>query len=106
MAALYLNVAFLISILIKRTGLAIIIYFTFVCIVDNLLWVVLTLKDSQLGYFLPLEAADSLVPNPFKPAMMEKRTVSDLSLLITAFCYLVCFGYILLNSFKRSDLKT
>ena len=106
MAALYLNVAFLISILIKRTGLAIIIYFTFVCIVDNLLWVVLTLKDSQLGYFLPLEAADSLVPNPFKPAMMEKRTVSDFSLLITALSYLTVFSYIILSSFKRSDLKT
>ena len=106
MAALYLIVAFLIAILIKRTGLSIIIYFTFVCIVDNLLWVVLTLKDSQLGYFLPLEAADSLVPNPFKPAMMEKRQVSDVSLLFTALIYLSVFGYIILNSFKRTDLKT
>ena len=106
MAALYLMVAFLIAILVKRTGLSIIIYFTIVCIVDNLLWVVLTLKDSQLGYYLPLEAADSLVPNPFKPKMMERRTVSDLSLLITAFSYLTVFGYIILSSFKRSDLKT
>ncbi|MGO8055631.1 hypothetical protein, partial [Rhizobium leguminosarum] len=106
MAALYLIVAFLVAILIKRTGLSIIIYFTFVCIVDNLLWVLLTVKDTQLGYFLPLEAADSLVPNPFKPKMMEKRTVSDLSLLITAAGYLVVFGYIILSNFKRTDLKT
>jgi len=106
MAALYLIVAFLVAILIKRTGLSIIIYFTFVCIVDNLLWVLLTVKDTQIGYFLPLEAADSLVPNPFKPKMMEKRTVSDLSLLITAAGYLVAFGYIILSSFKRTDLKT
>ncbi|MBC7848208.1 MAG: ABC transporter permease [Chitinophagaceae bacterium] len=106
MAALYLVVAFLVAILIKRTGLSIIIYFTVVCIVDNLLWVALTFRGSQAGYYLPLEAADSLIPNPFKPRMMEQRTVTDMSLLLTALAYLALFGYIILASFRRTDLKT
>lgn len=106
MATLYLTVAFLIAILVKRTGLAIIIYFAFVVFVDNLLWLALTFKDSQMGYFLPLESADSLVPNPFKPKMMERRKISDLSLIITASAYITAFTYAILEYFKRSDLKT
>lgn len=106
MAVLYLAVAFLIAILVKRTGLAIIIYFAFVCIADNLLWLVLTLKDSQLGYFMPLESVDSLVPNPFKPGMLEKRTVSDMSLITAAILYLSLYAFIIISYFKKADLKT
>ena len=106
MAAMYLVVAYLIAILIKRTGLSIIIYFAFVCIVDNLLWIILTLKGSQSGYFLPLESTDSLVPNPFKPSALERRTVSDMYLIIAAFSYLVVFSLIIKSYFQRIDLKT
>jgi len=106
MATVYLMVAFMVGILIKRTGLSIIIYFAFVCIVDNILWLVLTLKDSQVGYYMLLESVDSLVPNPFKPKLLERRTVSDLSLIAAAGCYILLFAYIITNYFKKSDLKT
>ena len=106
MATLYLMLAYLVSILVKRTGLSIIIYFAIVCIVDNVLWLIFTLKGSQLGYFMPLEAADSLVPNPFKPSIMEKRTVEDLALIITALAYISVYGFIIINYFRKADLKT
>jgi ABC-2 type transport system permease protein len=106
MAAVYLAVAFLIAMLVKRTGLSIIIYFAIVCIADNLLWLVLTLRDSQLGYFIPLETVDSLVPNPFKTGMFEKRTVSDTSLISAALVYVCLFGFIIISYFKKADLKT
>jgi ABC-2 type transport system permease protein len=106
MAVVYLAVAFLVAMLIKRTGLAIIIYFAFVCIADNLLWLIFTLRDSQLGYYMPLETVDSLVPNPFKPGMLEKRTVSDWSLVSAAALYISLFGFIVTTYFKKADLKT
>jgi len=106
MATIYLMVAFLVGILVKRTGLSIIIYFAIVCIIDNLLWLILTLYNKQYGYFLPLESADSLVPNPFKPALLEKRTVSDYALMGTATAYILLFGFIIIRYFKRTDLKT
>ena len=107
MATMYLMVAYLIAILIKRTGLSIIVYFAFVCIVDNLLWILLTLKNGQGGYFLPLESTDSLVPNPFKPAsILNQRTVSDSSLIITAVGYMVIFGIFIKSYFQKIDLKT
>lgn len=102
----YLMAAFLAAILIKRTGLAIIVYFGFVFIVDNLLWVILTLKNSQFGYLLPLETTDSLVPNPFKPNGMEQRKLADSTLVIGAFAYIILFGYIITSYFKKADIKT
>ena len=106
MATLYLMLAFLIAILVKRTGLSIIIYFAIVCIVDNVLWLIFTFRDSQVGYFMPLEAADSLLPNPFKPALMEKRTVPDYALIIAAFTYIGLYAFIIINYFRKADLKT
>lgn len=106
MAFVYLLMAFLIAIFVKRTGLSIIIYFTLVCIIDNVLWAGLTFKGSQLGYFLPLESVDSLVPNPFTPKMLEKRKVEDWSLIVTAFAYISLLGYFLIRHFKKVDLKT
>jgi ABC-2 type transport system permease protein len=105
MATVYLMVAFLVAILVKRTGLSIIIYFVLVVIVDNLLYMGLTFKQSQLGFFLPLETVDSLIPLPFKPKMVETRTVSDNSLIACAFVYLSLYVFIIIRYFKKADLK-
>lgn len=106
MATLYLMLAFLVAILIKRTGLSIIIYFAIVCIVDNVLWLIFTLKESQLGYFMPLEVVDSLIVNPFKPKLLEKRTVADYTLVVAAFSYIAVYGYVIITYFRKTDLKT
>ena len=106
MATMYMMVAFLTAILVKRTGLAIIIYFAFVCIVDNLGWLILTYNDGQFGYYLPLESTDSLLPNPFKPGMLERRKVSDMSLIIAAMVYIVGFGALMVAHFRKTDIKT
>jgi ABC-2 type transport system permease protein len=106
MATLYLMVAFLVAILVKRTGLSIIIYFVLVVILDNLLWLGLTFKGSQVGYFLPLETVDSLIPNPFKPKVFEARTVPDLALLISTALYLSVYIYVITAYFRKTDLKT
>jgi hypothetical protein len=106
MCILYLMVAFLVAILVKRTGLSIIIYFVLVVIVDNLLWLGLTFNGNQAGYFLPLETVDSLIPNPFKPKIMEGRTMPDFALIISTAIYLFIYGYIIINYFRKADLKT
>ena len=104
MATAYLMVAFLIAILVKRTGLSIIIYFVVVVIVDNLLWLSLTIKGSQAGYFMPMETVDSLVPNP--SGLLRTRTLDDYVLVIAAFAYLIVYAYIIINHFRKTDLKT
>ncbi len=104
MATAYLMVAFLIAVLIKRTGLAIIIYFVAVVIVDNILWVISTFKGLQIGFFVPMETVDSLIPNP--SGLMRTRTVSDLTLILAAVGYLVLYTIIIVRYFKNTDLKT
>lgn len=105
MATVYMMVAFLMAITIKRTGLAIILYFALVAIVDNFAWLILTMKDSQAGYYLPLECTDSLVPNPFKPKLLERRKVSDSNLVYTAIIYITVFGAFITLYFRKTDLK-
>lgn len=106
MATMYLLVAYFIAIFIKRTGLAIIIYFAFVCIIDNMLWAGLTFRGSQAGYFLPLETVDSLVPNPFKPKLLENRHVDDWALISGSVVYIFLLGYFMVKKFLSRDLKT
>ena len=106
MATLYLMLAFLVAILIKRTGLSIIIYFAIVCIVDNVLWLIFYAKESQVAYFMPLEVVDSLLTNPFKPQLLEKRTIPDSTLVIAAATYIAVYAYIIINYFRKTDLKT
>jgi hypothetical protein len=105
MATMYLVIGYFIAILVKRTGLAIIIYFAVVCIIDNILWLVLTMRKSQIGYLLPLESTDSLLPNPFKPGVLENRTLTDQTLIITAVIYLILFVYFIQQHFRRIDLR-
>lgn len=105
MATVYMMVAFLMAITVKRTGLAIILYFALVTIVDNFAWLILTMKNSQAGYYLPLECTDSLVPNPFKPKLLEQRKVADSNLIYTALGYIAVFSAIITIYFKRVDLK-
>lgn len=105
MATLYLIIAFLIAILIKRTGVAIIVYFGLVCIIDNLLWASLTFQKNQIGYFLPFEVVDSLVPNPFSPSVLKRRTISDWYLVGVSFSYITLWWYVIKKKFIQSDLK-
>jgi ABC-2 type transport system permease protein len=106
MATLYLMLAYLVAILVKRTGLAIIIYFAVVCILDNVLWLIFTLKNSQIGYYLLLEPADSLLTNPFKPKIMERRTVDDYTLIIAAVAYIGLYFSVIVSYFRKTDLRT
>lgn len=106
MAVNYLMVAFLAAILIKRTGLAIIVYFGFVIIVDNLLWTILSVKEYQAAYLLPLEVTDSLIPNPFAPKGFLKRNLADSTLIIGSIAYISLFAFIIINYFRKADIKT
>lgn len=106
MASYYLLVGFFIAILVKRTGLAVISYFILVYVIDFLLWLLLTMKGSQIGYFGIFETVDSLVPSPFTPEVMKRRTIADYTLLISTAAYISLFTYLIVNRFKNADLKT
>lgn len=108
MATVYLMSAFLIAMLVKRTGLAIIIYFAFI-ILDTIIYLIFTLYDNwvgQVAYFLPLESTDSLITFPFKPSLLERRKVPDYTLIGAAIAYIVLLWFIIVRYFRNTDLKT
>lgn len=105
MAFHYLLIAFFIAILVKRTGLAVIVYFISVYVIDGVLWLILTMNGSQIGYFLPFESVDGLLPWPFD-GVFRIRTVPDYALLISTAAYVSLFTYLIVNRFKNADLKT
>lgn len=106
MAFHYLLIAFFIAILVKRTGLAVIVYFISVYVIDGVLWLILTINNGQMGYFLPFETVDGLVPWPFSSDRFRFRTVPDYALLISTAAYITLFSYLIVNRFKNTDLKT
>jgi hypothetical protein len=53
---------------------------------------------------MPVEVTDSLVPNP--SGFLRTRTVSDLALIIGAVAYVSIYAYIIINYFRKADLKT
>ena len=68
MSIAYLSFAALLAILLKKSGLAIFIYMSYVMIIEPLLKVGLKFKDwaiKDYANYLPLNAVEDLMPNPF-----------------------------------------
>jgi ABC-2 type transport system permease protein len=62
----YLLFAFTLAILFRKSGVAIIIFFIYGLIAENMLSGLLNWKASPAGYLLPLQAADVLTPGSIK----------------------------------------
>jgi ABC-2 type transport system permease protein len=62
----YLLFAFTLAILFRKSGVAIIIFFIYGLVVENMLSGLLNWKASPIGYFLPLQSADILTPGSIK----------------------------------------
>lgn len=68
MSVAYLSFATLLAILLKKAGLAIFIYMAYAIIIEPLLKVGMKFKDWSIGdyaNYLPLNAIEDLMPNPF-----------------------------------------
>ena len=104
----YSMIAFLISILIKRAGLSIGVFFIYFLVEQVIVGVLRNKYKIQNVNFLPEEVTDRLIPNPYLKAMLTKdRPVWEHlipSLLIVAFLYLVVYCFVSGRRFLRSDL--
>ena len=61
----YMGLSLLIALFIKRSGLAIGLFFLYAFILDNLLGAIVNkITSSQVGNFLPLQASDEMLPFP------------------------------------------
>jgi len=117
-AVTYNFIAILLGLLIRRTGLAIAVYFIY-CVVENGISVMLLgwsvkLKEQyhtdlgNLGNYLPMNAADGLLYSPFSnlTKMASKFLPSDFTWLVLSFAivYIVIFYFWSIKRMQKSDL--
>jgi len=112
----YLMVALVISILIKRAGLAMGIFFLYAIVLEQiavqLLRRYINEKSyfSDLGKFLPLETTDRLIPQPFLRRFLSSSDQArawkhDLPFFIgVSTFYLLVYVFICHWKFKKNDL--
>lgn len=102
----YCMLALLVSVVFRRSGIAMGVYFLYVVVFDNILFFVFNKYLNNTGYFLLTESADNIIPMPiFRGVQSQLLTRPDISYQLVA-CGIYIGLFILLSYRKtgRSDL--
>jgi ABC-type transport system involved in multi-copper enzyme maturation permease subunit len=98
----YTNLALLISVLTRRSGIAIGVYFLYVTVLENILVQLLNHYANNTGYFLPLETNDSLIKLPAFEAITNQYTHAPAIPILLA-CSLVYIGLYVFASKRKLE---
>jgi hypothetical protein len=94
-ALTYMFFALLLAVLLRRSGLAIIIFILYGVVFEWLISATLTfnLKAAPYSYFLPLQTSDVLIPAPFGKQVFypDMPAAGTLIAVITAYLFLYLF---------------
>ena len=105
-ALTYTHVGLLIGTIVKKSGIAISIYFTYSVFIKNLLALLLNRYFDGIGGFTPIKSADHLIELPFFKQMT--KTIIDQPnltwLLIMTVLYLGGFYWATLKKYTSQDL--
>ena len=102
----YCSAALLFSMLFKRSGITIGVYFLYSTIIENMIAGLLNKYVDNVGRYLPLESSDNLIRFPFLKAIVAQMTTSyNTELLFTmSLLYLSLFFFISYRKFATDDL--
>lgn len=107
----YMSFALLLSLLLKRSGLAIALFFVYICIVENILVALINRAVSGNvlegpGYYFLLDASDKLIPVKSLQKMMQGKNFlpPTVNLLVATFVYLGLFLFLSKRKFETADL--
>jgi ABC-type transport system involved in multi-copper enzyme maturation permease subunit len=102
----YCSVALLFSLLFKRSGIAIGVYFLYTLILENMIAGFLNRYADNIGRYLPLETTDNLIRVPIFKVIVNQMTTSynTTALLIMSAVYLVLYYFISFKKFQSDDL--
>ncbi len=102
----YTAVALLFGLLFRRSGIAIGVFFLYMLILEEMVAGLLKRYVGQIGYFLPLESNDTLIPLPFGKAITSKffNRPETMYLLIAAGLYLTAYFIFSKRKFETADL--
>jgi ABC-2 type transport system permease protein len=102
----YSMVALLFSILFKRGGLAIGVFFLYSIVLENLAGGLLNRYANYSGRYLPLESTDNLIPLPLFQNVQKQiiEPPNTTALLIVALVYLILYFIAAIRKFQADDL--
>ena len=104
-AFMWLSVALLLSLWLKRSGLAISLFIVYGLIVENLLGYLLKRGTGiDIGEYFPISIVDGLCPNIFLSFINSDRPSDSVAIIITC-VYLVGFYLLSKRAIQRMDLK-
>ena len=105
-ALAYLFFALMLAVLFRRSMLAIVIFFLYGLIFE---WLITALsiyqfKLAPMGYFLPLQASDVLIPLPFGEKVFYPDSPPTTTLIVTVIAYISLYVFFARKKFLIDDL--
>ncbi len=102
----YITFAMFLAVLFRRSGAAIAVFFLFGLIFEWLLTALINFQMdlSPLGYFLPLQVTDVMLPIPFGNTIIYKDAPSQYILTIASLLYIAGYYFFALKKFSNDDL--
>jgi ABC-2 type transport system permease protein len=102
----YMLFAFLLAILLRKSGLAAGIFFLFGLIFEFIIVQLLNqpLRMAPVGYFFPLQVSDELFAIPFLQSVMKISKPAIWALLLGCATYCSLYIYFAIRKFKYDDL--
>jgi ABC-type transport system involved in multi-copper enzyme maturation permease subunit len=102
----YITFAMFLAVLFRRSGAAIAVFFLFGLIFEWLITALINFKldISPIGYFLPLQVTDVMLPIPFGKTVIYKDAPAEYALILGSLIYICGYYIFALRKFTRDDL--
>lgn len=102
----YIGLGLMLGTLVRRSGLAVILYLVYLGMLEGIFEKVLNHFIAPTGYFLPLDAADTLIPFPALKEMQKNFVTrpEPQYLLIAVGVYLVIYFVVTKWRYEKADL--
>ncbi|MDQ6890417.1 MAG: hypothetical protein M3Z56_09110, partial [Bacteroidota bacterium] len=102
----YITFAMFLAVLFRRSGAAIAVFFLFGLIFEWLITALINFKMdlSPIGYFLPLQVTDVMLPIPFGKTVIYKDAPAEYLLVLGSLVYIAGYYFFAMKKFKNDDL--
>ena len=103
----YLFLAMILAVLLRRSGLALAIFFLYGLVFEQLIGGFVDKKildNHNFWYYMPLQASDVLIPFTFGKNVIYKDAPSEMTLLIVCVVYISAWCFFSFRKFERDDL--
>ena len=102
----YITFAMFLAILFRKSGAAIAVFFLYGLIFEWLITLLINLKLelAPIGYFLPLQVTDVMLPIPFGDKVIYKDAPDTWIMVLASLIYIGGYYFFALKKFTKEDL--